>query len=168
MSEPSDPFCRFLTRTNAVQRLNVRIARHRGTAPRTRLPGRSAQDAIARPSNESGAIRSPQLPHAACDPIAPHSSQTIPAYAHSLSRRTPGTTMVTAPGILKTPMTARTYTGYPKLVTTSVTNGPLTTPARPCVRSITPPKNVSSAMRDVVVQYNIALAFNSNPPFPCE
>jgi hypothetical protein len=33
---------------------------------------------------------------------------------------------------------------------------------------MTPPKNVSSAMRDVVVQYNIALAFNSNPPFACE
>jgi hypothetical protein len=44
----------------------------------------------------------------------------------------------------------------------------LTTPVRPCVRSITPPANVSSAMSDVVVQYNIVLAFTSNRPFACE
>src|SRR4029077_6366466 len=56
---------------------------------------------------------------------------------------------------------------YPRPVTTWVTNGPLTTPVRPCVRSATPPRNVSSAMRDVVAQYNIVLAFNSNPPFAC-
>ena len=100
-------------------------------APRVRLPGRSAQDAIARQSNDSGAIRSTQLPHAACDATAPDNSKTIPAYAHSLSLRNPGTTKVIAPGILKIPTIARMYTGYPRLVTTWVTNGPLTTPVRP-------------------------------------
>jgi hypothetical protein len=30
------------------------------------------------------------------------------------------------------------------------------------------PANVSSAMSDVVVQYNIVLAFTSNRPFACE
>src|SRR5262249_36922088 len=101
---------------------NFLLARHPGTAPRTRLAGRSAHDAIARQSNDSGAIRSPELPHAACDAIAPDSSKTIPAYAHSLSLRNPGTTIVTAPGILNISMIARTYTGYPKPVTTWVTN----------------------------------------------
>ena len=123
---------------------------------------------IAMQSNDAGAISSPELPRAACDAIAPDNSKTIPAYAHSLSLRNPGTTIVTAPGILKIPRIARMYTGYPKPVITWVTNGPLTTPVRPRVRSIIPPKNVSSAMRDVVVQYNIALAFNSNPPLACE
>ncbi len=141
--------------------------RRRVLAPRVRLAGRSAQDVIARQSNDSGAIESPHLPHAPCDATAPDSSKTIPAYAHSLSLRNPGTTMVTAPGILKMPMIVRMYTGYPRLVTTWVTNGPLTTPVRPWVRSTTPPRNVSSAMRDVVAQYNIVLAFNSNPPFAC-
>jgi hypothetical protein len=73
-----------------------------------------------------------------------------------------------SPGILKMPRIARMYIGYPRLVATWVTNGPLTTPVRPCVRSITPPANVSSAMSDVVVQYNIVLAFTSNRPFACE
>jgi hypothetical protein len=138
-------------------------------APRVWLAGRSAQDVIARQSNDSGAMESPHLPHAPSDATAPDSSKTIPAYAHSLSLSSPGTTMVIAPGILKMPMIARMYTGYPRLVTTWVTSGPLTTPVRPCVRSTTPPRNVSSTMRDVVAQYNIVLvlAFNSNPPFAC-
>ncbi len=158
---------RVRSKRAALERL--RYVRLRGTAlaPRVWLAGRSAQDVIARQSNDSGAMESPHLPHAPCDATAPDSSKTIPAYAHSLSLSKPGTTMVTASGILKMPKIARMYTGYPRLVTTWVTNGPLTTPVRPCVRSTTPPRNVSSAMRDVVAQYNIVLAFNSNPPFAC-
>lgn len=75
--------------------------RRRVLALRVWLAGRSAQDVIARQSNDSGAIESPHVPHAPCDATAPDNSKTIPAYAHSLSLRNPGTTMVIAPGILR-------------------------------------------------------------------
>jgi hypothetical protein len=151
----------------AVERF--RLCRSAGNGvPRVRLAGRSAQDPIARQSNDNGAIECPHVPNSAYDATAPDSSKTIPAYAHSLSLRNPGTTIVTAPGILKMPRIAKMYTGYPRLVTTWVTTGPLTTPVRPCVRSTTPPRNVSSATRDVAAQYNIVLAFNSHPPFACD
>jgi hypothetical protein len=51
----------------------------RNSVPRVRLASRSAQDAIARLSNDNGAIESPHLPHGACDATAPDSSKTIPA-----------------------------------------------------------------------------------------
>ncbi len=53
------------------------------------------------------------------------------------------------------------YTGYLRLVTTSTTVGPLKTFVRPCVRSITPPTNVSSAMSEVVAQYAIGFRFHT-------
>src|SRR5262249_17544465 len=83
----------------------------RGAAPSTRLGGRSAHDASARLHNTTGATISLARPRTACDAAAALSSKTIPAYAHSLRRSTPGTTNVIAPGIFQSPRIVSTYTG---------------------------------------------------------
>jgi len=81
------------------------------TAPSVRLGGRSAHDESARPSRTRGAMISLGRPRTACDAAAPNSSKTIPAYAHSFSRKKRGTTKTMAPGIFQIPRIASTYTG---------------------------------------------------------
>ena len=80
-------------------------------APKTRLGGRSAHDVRASPRSTTGATISCRCPEIACDTAAADSSKTMPAYAHSFSRRNPGTTSVMAPGIFRTPRIASKYTG---------------------------------------------------------